>query len=133
MSRIAERVVAIERHGALVRIAAERMKRLGYLNVEIVEGDGSTGWPAEAPYEAIIAAASGSHVPEMLKQQLAVGGVLVMPVGEPSAVQNLVKVTRTARDEFRQEDLGPVRFVPLIGEQGWRDGSGASGRSRPER
>jgi len=131
MGRIADRVVAIERHGELAGIAAARMRRLGYRNVEIIHGDGSKGWPAEAPYEAIIAAASGSHVPEILMRQLAIGGTLVMPVGEPSAVQNLVKVTRTAEEDFDQEDLGPVRFVPLIGEHGWRNGSGAPGRPRP--
>ncbi|WP_129790530.1 protein-L-isoaspartate(D-aspartate) O-methyltransferase [Sphingosinicella sp. CPCC 101087] len=131
MGRIADRVVAIERHGELAEIAASRMRRLGYDNVEIVQGDGSKGWSAEAPYEAIVAAASGSHVPEALLRQLSIGGTLVMPVGEPSAVQNLVKVTRTAEDDFEQEDLGPVRFVPLIGEHGWRDTSRESGRPRP--
>jgi protein-L-isoaspartate(D-aspartate) O-methyltransferase len=131
MGRIAERVVAVERHNELAEIAAARMRRLGYDNVEIIHGDGSKGWPAEAPYEAIIAAASGSHVPEVLMHQLSIGGTLVMPVGEPAAVQNLVKVTRTSEDDFEQEDLGPVRFVPLIGEHGWRDTTSEAGRPRP--
>jgi erythromycin esterase-like protein len=65
-------------------------------------------------------------------RQLAIGGTLVMPVGEPAAVQNLVKVVRTAEEDFEQEDLGPVRFVPLIGEHGWRDGSGAPARPGPQ-
>ena len=121
MGRIAGRVVAVERHAELAGLARSRLRRLGYDNVEIVEDDGSTGWAAEAPYEAIVAAASGSHVPEILMRQLAVGGILVMPVGEPNAVQQLVKVRRLAEEDFEQEDLGPVRFVPLIGEQGWRD------------
>jgi protein-L-isoaspartate(D-aspartate) O-methyltransferase len=131
MGRIAERVVAIERHGELAELADARMKRLGYDNVEIVHGDGSKGWPSEAPYEAILAAASGSHIPEVLMRQLSIGGTLVMPVGEPAAVQKLIKVTRTAEEEFDQEDLGPVRFVPLIGEHGWRDGSDSPGAPRP--
>jgi len=129
MSRIAEKVVAIERHGELARLAAGRMARLGYDNVAIVHGDGSKGWPDEAPFEAILAAASGSHVPEALIHQLAVGGTLVMPIGEPAAVQKLIKVRRVGEEDFEQEDLGPVRFVPLIGEHGWRSGeaSGVSG------
>ena len=131
MGRIAERVVAIERHGELAEIASERMRRLGYDNVAIVHGDGSRGWPDEAPFEAILAAASGSHVPEVLMRQLSVGGTLVMPVGEPASVQNLIKVRRLGDDDFEQEDLGPVRFVPLIGEHGWRDGGEAPGSPRP--
>ena len=122
MSRIAREVIAIERHQQLAELAAARMNRLGYDNVRIIHGDGSRGCPQEAPFEAIIAAASGSHVPEVLMRQLAVGGTLVMPVGEPAAVQNLVKVRRLGEEDFEQEDLGAVRFVPLIGEHGWDGG-----------
>jgi protein-L-isoaspartate(D-aspartate) O-methyltransferase len=121
MGQIAEEVVSIERHPELVDLARERMARLGYANVRIVEGDGSRGLPEGAPFEAILAAASGSHVPEALIRQLAVGGTLVMPVGEPNQVQKLTKVTRTGEEEFEQEDLGPVRFVPLIGAHGWAE------------
>lgn len=121
MGRIAAQVIAIERHAELAALAGARMERLGYGNVRIVHGDGSRGLPEEAPFDAILAAASGSHVPEVLKQQLAIGGVLVMPVGEPGAVQSLVKVTRHGPEDFEQEDLGAVRFVPLIGEQGWTE------------
>jgi protein-L-isoaspartate(D-aspartate) O-methyltransferase len=124
MSRIAAEVVAVERHLELVELARERMKRLGYDNVRILEGDGTGGLPGEAPFEAILCAASGSHVPEALRRQLAIGGILVMPVGEPEAVQNLVKVTRRGEEEFPEEDLGPVRFVPLIGAHGWADPAG---------
>ncbi|WP_114950987.1 protein-L-isoaspartate(D-aspartate) O-methyltransferase [Sphingosinicella terrae] len=131
MSRIADRVVAIERHAELAELARSRMERLGYDNVEIVQGDGSKGWPSEAPYEAIIAAASGSHIPEVLMRQLSTGGTLVMPVGEPAAVQHLVKVRRLGEEDFEQEDLGPVRFVPLIGEHGWRDGGSGPGSAPP--
>jgi len=119
ISRIADRVIAIERHEELARLAAARAARLGYDNVRIVHGDGSRGCAEEAPFDAILAAASGSHVPEALKQQLAIDGTLVMPLGEPHAVQNLVKVTRTDGDRFEEEDLGAVRFVPLIGAHGW--------------
>ncbi|MGQ0660868.1 protein-L-isoaspartate(D-aspartate) O-methyltransferase [Sphingosinicella sp.] len=120
MSRIADRVIAIERHAELARLAAARMARLGYHNVRIVHGDGSAGWPDEAPYDAILAAASGSHVPDALKAQLAIGGALVMPIGAAHVVQSLVKVVRVGEEAFEQEDLGAVRFVPLIGAEGWK-------------
>jgi protein-L-isoaspartate(D-aspartate) O-methyltransferase len=121
MSRIAERVIGIERQHQLVVAARERLERLGYENVDIVEGDGTKGWPAGAPYDAILAAASGSHVPASLVDQLAPGGRLVMPIGEPGWVQNLVKVTKQADGWLQQSDLGGVRFVPLIGEEGWKN------------
>ncbi|HEX5184097.1 MAG TPA: protein-L-isoaspartate(D-aspartate) O-methyltransferase [Allosphingosinicella sp.] len=121
MSRIAEAVTAVERQPELAVLARERMARLGYGNVRIVEGDGSIGLPGEAPFEAILVAASGSHVPDALKRQLSpAGGVLVMPLGGPDSIQKLVKVTRTGADAYEEEDLGPVRFVPLIGREGWR-------------
>jgi protein-L-isoaspartate(D-aspartate) O-methyltransferase len=121
ISRIAERVVGVERQHELVDIARERTRRLGYDNVEIVEADGSLGWPAEAPYNAILAAASGSHVPQPLVDQLAPGGRLVMPLGDPGWVQELVKVTKGPGDKLVRENLGAVRFVPLIGEEGFND------------
>jgi protein-L-isoaspartate(D-aspartate) O-methyltransferase len=121
ISRIAGKVIAIERQHELVEIARERLRRLGYDNVEIVEGDGTKGWRDAAPYDAILAAASGSHVPEALKRQLSVGGTLVMPVGDPGWVQQLIKVTKNDDGTLVQQDLGGVRFVPLIGEEGWKD------------
>jgi protein-L-isoaspartate(D-aspartate) O-methyltransferase len=121
IGRIARRVIAIERHAELVPIARERMQRLGYGNVEIVEGDGTKGCPDEAPFDAILAAASGSHVPNALITQLAPGGRLVMPVGTPGGVQELIKVTKGEDGILKQENLGGVRFVPLIGEEGWSD------------
>ena len=121
VSRIAANVIGVERQHELVEVARERLRRLGYGNVQIVEGDGSKGWPAEAPYDAILAAASGSHVPRSLIDQLAPGGRLVMPVGEPGWVQKLVRVTKGNNGSLQQSDLGSVRFVPLIGEEGWKD------------
>lgn len=119
IGRIAGEVIAIERHAELARAAAARMARLGYANVSIVEGDGSVGWPGRAPYDAILVAASGSHVPEALKAQLKLGGLLVMPLGASGAVQQLVKITRLGEADYGEADLGAVRFVPLIGEAGW--------------
>ena len=123
IGQIAKEVIAIERHGDLARLAAERMKRLGYDNVRIVEGDGTRGYPEEAPFDAIVAAASGSHVPQVLLEQLKPGGRIVMPLGDPGAIQNLVKVTKLADGSIKQENLGSVRFVPLIGQHGFRDDS----------
>ncbi|MDT9598382.1 protein-L-isoaspartate(D-aspartate) O-methyltransferase [Sphingosinicella rhizophila] len=119
MGQIAGKVVAIERHADLARLAHERMERLGYGNVSIRQGDGTGGLPEEGPYDAIIASASGSHVPDLLLRQLAIDGVLVMPIGEPQSVQKLVKLRRIGPEDYEQEDLGPVRFVPLIGAHGW--------------
>ncbi|MBV9930903.1 MAG: protein-L-isoaspartate(D-aspartate) O-methyltransferase [Alphaproteobacteria bacterium] len=125
LSRIADQVVAVERHAELAAAARERLAALGYGNVRVVAADGSAGLPDEGPFEAILAAASGRHVPQALVDQLAVGGILVMPLGEPDTVQTLVKVTRTSETDTEREDLGPVRFVPLIGEEGWREPAGA--------
>jgi protein-L-isoaspartate(D-aspartate) O-methyltransferase len=119
ISRIAAKVIGIERQHDLVDVARERLKRLGYDNVTIVEGDGTKGCPQHAPFDSIVAAASGSHVPKPFVEQLKDGGRIVMPVGDPGWVQKLVKVTKGPDGELIQEDLGGVRFVPLIGEEGW--------------
>ena len=119
MSRIASEVIAIERQPDLVDLARERMGRLGFDNVRIIQGDGTRGCEEEAPFDAILAAASGSHVPKTLIDQLAPGGRIVMPVGDPGWVQKLVKVKKAADGTLTTEDLGGVRFVPLIGEEGW--------------
>ena len=121
ISRIASRVIGIERQHDLVEVSRERVAQLGYDNVEIVEGDGTKGVPQEAPFDAILAAASGSHVPKALLEQFSLGGRLVMPVGQPGWVQKLVKVTKREDGSLQQSDLGEVRFVPLIGEEGWKD------------
>jgi protein-L-isoaspartate(D-aspartate) O-methyltransferase len=114
IGRIAKSVVAIERHHELAELAAGRMRRLGYGNVHIVEGDGSRGWPEDAPFDAILAAASGSHVPQALIDQLKPGGRLVMPLGGRWSVQSLVKITKREDGGVDREELGAVRFVPLI-------------------
>jgi protein-L-isoaspartate(D-aspartate) O-methyltransferase len=121
ISRIAEKVIAIERQHDLVEIARERLQRLGYDNVEVVEGDGTRGCRDHAPFDAILAAASGSHVPRPLVEQLAPNGRIVMPIGDPGWVQELIKVTKQEDGILKQENLGGVRFVPLIGEEGWKD------------
>ena len=130
MSRIADRVFAIERHGDLTGLAGARLQRLGYDNIELRTGDGTRGWPEAGPFDAILAAAGGPAIPQALKDQLDLGGRLVMPVGATQDEQRLVKVTRTSASHFEEDDLGAVRFVPLIGEQGWPDAEVA--RRAPE-
>ena len=117
---LAARVVAIERHPALVQAARERLARLGMAHVEIVEGDGTLGWPGAAPFDAIVVSAGAPRVPEALKEQLAPGGRLVIPVGSEGVHQDLRRLTRRG-DGFEEESLGGVRFVPLIGAQGWKE------------
>ena len=119
IGRIADEVIAVERHHELVELARKRMERRGYDNVRIVEGDGTLGWPEDAPFDAIVAAASGSHVPQSWIEQLKSGGRIVMPLGDPHSVQSLVKVTKRDDGSLHQEDLGGVRFVPLIGAEGF--------------
>jgi protein-L-isoaspartate(D-aspartate) O-methyltransferase len=122
MSRIAEKVYAIERHATLAQPAQQRLQKLGFENVELRVGDGSRGWPEAAPFDAILVAAGGPQVPEVLKEQLTIGGRLVMPVGQQEFRQSLRKVKRISATEYQEEDLGEVAFVPLIGEQGWAAG-----------
>lgn len=119
IGQIADEVIAVERHHELVELARQRMARLGYHNVRIVEGDGTLGWPEEAPYDAIVAAASGSHVPHSWIAQLKPGGRIVMPIGGRHAIQSLVKVTLDRDGVLHRENLGGVRFVPLIGAEGF--------------
>jgi protein-L-isoaspartate(D-aspartate) O-methyltransferase len=115
LSRIAKSVYAIERHAPLADAARERIARIGYDNVTIRSGDGTKGWPEAAPLDAILVAAGGSEIPQALKAQLAVGGRLIMPVGEKSS-QTLRKVTRLDDEAFQEADLGEVAFVPLVAD-----------------
>ena len=121
LSRIAAQVFTIERHTELVRSAAERYQQLGYENIELSTGDGTRGWAENAPFDAILVAAGGPAVPEALKDQLELGGVLVMPVGQSRSDQRLLQVTRVGERTFEEEDLGAVNFVPLVGDYGWRE------------
>jgi protein-L-isoaspartate(D-aspartate) O-methyltransferase len=118
LARLAGEVYSIERHASLAQAAAERLAALGFGNVEVRTGDGRLGWPEAAPFDAILGAAGGPHVPDALRRQLAIGGRLVMPRGGRES-QELVRITRRGEREYEEEKLGAVRFVPLIGEQGW--------------
>lgn len=116
---IAGQVYSIERIDELATLAQETLRAEGFANVEVRVGDGSLGWPEAAPFDAIVVAAGAPQVPEALKRQLAIGGRLVLPVGSDQTEQQLLRVTRTSDDEFRTENLGDVRFVPLVGAAGW--------------
>ena len=135
MSRIAGTVYAIERHAALGVAAQRRIEQLGYDNIALRIDDGTRGWPELAPFDVILVAASGPDVPHKLKEQLAIGGRLLIPVGRQRFGQRLCKITRRTDTDYDEEDLGRVAFVPLIGEQGWaEDGRrAASDRVPPPR
>ncbi len=119
LSRIAAAVYAVERIGDLAEGARERLERLGYDNVHVRHGDGSVGWPEAAPFDAIVVAAAGPRVPESLRRQLAIGGRMVIPVGPTRAEQHLFRLIRVDEERFEEEELDPVRFVPLLGEEAW--------------
>jgi protein-L-isoaspartate(D-aspartate) O-methyltransferase len=113
---MAAEVIAVERHFKLAQLARDRMAELGLSNVAIVHGDGTRGWPEGAPYDAIVTAAAGERVPDALIDQLATGGRLVMPIGAVDAPQRLVSLTKEWDGRLTWQELGPVRFVPLIGD-----------------
>jgi protein-L-isoaspartate(D-aspartate) O-methyltransferase len=121
LSQIADQVFAIERHAPLGEIARCRFEKLGYDNIDLRVGDGTRGWAEAAPFDAILVSAGGPSTPSALKQQLAIGGRLVIPVGREAGNQTLLKLTRIAEDQYEEESLGSVRFVPLIGEHGWAE------------
>src|SRR6185503_2065030 len=118
LAQLAKEVVTIERHASLAESAKRAIVGLGYTNVTVIHGDGSRGVPERAPYDAILVAAGAPAPPGSLKQQLADGGRLVIPVSVDSH-QDLKVITRRG-DAFEEENLGAVRFVPLLGEEGWR-------------
>lgn len=113
LSEIADHVYSIEILEKLATSATRRLDSLGYRNVHVMCGDGYKGWPEKAPFEAIIVTAAPDHIPRPLKEQLEVGGRLVIPVGE--VYQELMVITRTARG-YESKSVIPVRFVPMTGE-----------------
>ncbi|MCV9938956.1 protein-L-isoaspartate(D-aspartate) O-methyltransferase [Boseaceae bacterium BT-24-1] len=123
LSRMARKVFAIERHAILAAQATKRLQQLGCDNAEILCADGTEGLPAEAPFDAIIVSAGSPDIPGALKQQLAVGGRLLIPVECSGYGQVLTKLTRQAEGTFASERLAPVSFVPLIGRHGWAAGN----------
>ena len=119
LAKLAAHVTSIERQQELCELARARIEQLGLSNVDIVAGDGTLGFERAAPFDAILVAASGSHVPDALLAQLGPGGRLVMPLGAPAGAQKLVRVRKGRGGSIERDSLGAVRFVPLIGAEGW--------------
>ncbi|MFF1634284.1 protein-L-isoaspartate(D-aspartate) O-methyltransferase [Leifsonia sp. NPDC058248] len=117
-SELAARVVSVERHPGLAESAERTLTSLGY-SVQVVTADGSLGWPEGAPYDVIVAAATGPGVPDAWLAQLADGGRIVMPVGRSGGAQHLALFERGADGMLVETNLGGVSFVPLVGEQAW--------------
>jgi protein-L-isoaspartate(D-aspartate) O-methyltransferase len=119
LAELARDVVSIERHEVFSQQAAARLAGLGYTRVRLVVGDGTLGWPEDAPYDRILVAAGAAEAPHSLIEQLAPGGILVIPLGghEHQTLQAIHKVG----EEPRVETLSTCRFVPLIGQEGWPD------------
>lgn len=121
LAELGARVTSVERNPQLAAQARRACRLLGYDAVEVVDGDGSLGWPAGAPYDGMVVAAAVPAVPPPLLDQLAPNGRLVLPVGGRDG-QQLVVVSRGAGGAIRERSLGPVRFVPLVGAHGWSEG-----------
>jgi protein-L-isoaspartate(D-aspartate) O-methyltransferase len=113
LAKLCRRLYTIERHPELLKLAQTRFDYMKLTNITAIVGDGAGGWPEQAPFERILVAAAAADVPPVLFNQLAVGGIMVVPVGLDEKDQRLVKVTRTA-DGAETRDLGPTRFVPLV-------------------
>lgn len=113
MARLARRVYAIERYRGLALAARERMEKLGLANVTIRTGDGTRGWPEQAPFDRIIVSAAAEDAPSILLEQLRTGGIMVLPVGQSDEVQQLIRVEKT-EDGPTYRELMAVRFVPLL-------------------
>ncbi len=120
LAMLGAQVVTIERHEALARDALQRLRHLGLEGVEVRVGDGSGGDPSGAPWGGILVAAGAPTVSDVLREQLAVGARLVIPVG-PRDQQDLAVIERRSSTEWREWSDGAVVFVPLVGEAGWRE------------
>lgn len=115
LAQLCRRLYTIERHKPLLKEAEDRFKRLRVHNITAMYGDGSRGWPEQAPFERIMVTAAAHDIPPVLVEQLAVGGIMVLPLGEAHALeQDLIKITKLADGDLHIDHLGPVRFVPLL-------------------
>ena len=119
LAELAKKVYSIERMYPLSVKARRLLDELGYLNVVLKVGDGTLGWKEEAPFDAVMVTAGSPEVPQPLVDQLAVGGRLVIPVGDRYS-QSLVRVART-KEGIKKSDLGGCRFVNLVGQHGWQE------------
>ncbi len=119
LAEIAREVFTIERIGQLAEGAAANLASAGCGNVHVRHADGTEGWIDEAPFDAILVSAGAPDVPRSLMHQLKVNGCMVVPVGSDPRSQELIRITRVDDDEYEREDIADVRFVPLIGKEGW--------------
>ncbi len=119
LSRLAKEVFTIERIASLAEDAAQRFRELAYFNIHVRIGDGTLGWPEEAPFDGIIITAASPQIPDPLKAQVSENGIIVIPVGSRYS-QQLLRVKRT-KSGFEEEYHTPCVFVPLIGEHGWKE------------
>lgn len=119
LALLARKVYAIERIESIASVAKERLRNLGYRNISYRVGDGTLGWPIYSPFDAMLVAAGGPEIPQPLVDQLAVGGRMVIPIGNEQKTQTLVRVTKQEKG-YKTENCGPCAFVPLIGEHGWK-------------
>lgn len=120
LCKLVRRLFTIERYDNLRKKAEDKLHEIGIYNFSARTGDGSRGWPEQAPFDRIVVTAASPEVPASLKNQLADGGVMVIPIGDKDHDQRLVRITRNG-DDFDTYELGPVRFVPLVGEEGVPD------------
>ncbi|NOZ43556.1 MAG: protein-L-isoaspartate(D-aspartate) O-methyltransferase, partial [Alphaproteobacteria bacterium] len=113
LARLCRRLFTIERHLLLLKAAEKIFVQLGIFNITTLFGNGIKGWPEQAPFDRIIVTAAAAEIPENLPQQLKDGGIMVIPVGVQGEIQHIIRLTRDG-DNFRQEKLLPVKFVPLL-------------------
>jgi len=118
LSRLVAQVYGVERDSTLLAQAEAKFKEMGLSNIQVKLGDGSLGWEDESPFDAILVTAGSPRIPASLLAQLKVGGVLVIPVGKREE-QDLMRVVKRSKDGYQEKTLYPVRFVPLIGKEGW--------------
>ena len=119
LGQLVQTVYSVEREATLVHYAQTCFQQLAYDNIHVFHGDGTLGWQAHAPYPAILVSASSPRIPPTLRSQLTIGGRMVIPVGGSVESQRLLLVTRKSETEYSQTRLTSVRFVPLIGKEGW--------------
>lgn len=131
LAEIAGEVYTIERIEQLAEKAASNLIDEGYENVHILHADGTIGWKDESPFDAILVSAGAPEIPIALKQQLAIGGRMIIPIGGDSRAQELIRITRVDENLYDREDLADVRFVPLIGKEGWELEEADSEITRP--
>jgi len=131
LAEIVGEVYTIERIDQLAEKAASNLIDEGYENVHILHADGTIGWRDESPFDAILVSAGAPEIPQALKQQLAIGGRMIIPIGTDPKAQELIRITRVDENDYDYEDLADVRFVPLIGKEGWELEESESEITRP--